>query len=59
MVVKKVIGIPPVVSIIALFVGGYLGGFLGIVISVPAAVVLMEILDDVEQNKQLWAAKAE
>lgn len=51
MVVKKVVGVPPLVSIIALFVGGELAGFLGIVISVPAAIVIMEIMDDLEQHK--------
>lgn len=51
MVVKKVVGVPPMVSIIALFVGGELAGFLGLLIAVPVAVVIMEILADLEQKK--------
>jgi predicted PurR-regulated permease PerM len=58
MVVKKVIGVPPLVSIIALFVGGELAGFLGIVISVPAVIVIMEILDDLEQHKLAGRSQA-
>ncbi len=51
MVVKKVVGVPPIVSILALIIGGELGGFLGIIVSVPVAVVLIEILDDMEKEK--------
>ncbi len=51
MVVKKVVGVPPIVSIIALFIGGQLAGFLGILISVPVAVVVMEVINDYEQKK--------
>lgn len=51
MVVKKVVGVPPIVSIIALFVGGELAGFLGVLISVPVAVVVMEVIDDLERRK--------
>ncbi len=51
MVVKKVVGVPPIVSILALVVGGELGGFLGIVVAVPVAIILMEMLDDYEQRK--------
>ncbi len=53
MVVKKVVGVPPLVSILAILIGGQLAGFLGIVISVPVAVVVMEILSDLEQTKHL------
>lgn len=51
LVVKKVVGVPPIVSILALVVGGKLAGFIGIVISVPVAAVLMEFLNDVEKSK--------
>jgi len=50
-VVKKVVGVPPIISILAIVVGGKLAGFLGIVISVPIAAVLMEILNDIEKRK--------
>lgn len=51
LVVKKVIGIPPIVSIIALVVGGELGGFLGVVVAVPVATAIMEFLNDLEEEK--------
>ena len=51
LVVKKVTGVSPIVSILALVAGWELAGFLGLVISVPFATVLMEFFDDVERNK--------
>jgi len=51
LVVKKVVGVPPMVSILALVVGGQLAGFLGILISVPLAAVLMEFFSDLEREK--------
>lgn len=51
MVVKKVVGVPPMVSIIALFIGGQLAGFLGMIIAVPLAAVFMELLSDLEKSK--------
>ncbi len=51
MVVKKVIGVPPMISIIALVIGGRLGGFLGLLVAVPIAAVLMEFIDDLEERK--------
>jgi predicted PurR-regulated permease PerM len=51
LVVKKVIGVPPMVSILALLIGGKLAGFLGILIAVPLAAILMEFLSDIEKHK--------
>lgn len=51
LVVKKVTGVSPIVSILALIAGYNLAGFLGMVISVPLATVFMEFFDDVERNK--------
>jgi predicted PurR-regulated permease PerM len=51
LVVKKVVGVPPMVSILALIIGGQLAGFLGILISVPVAAVFMELLNDFEKDK--------
>lgn len=46
LVVRKVVGVPPVIVIIALVVGAKLAGFLGIILSVPAAAIIIEILND-------------
>jgi predicted PurR-regulated permease PerM len=58
LVVRKVIGMPPIVSIMALVIGGQIAGFLGIIVSVPIAAVLMEFLDDMEQRKLSKLAKS-
>jgi len=51
LVVKKVVGVPPMVSIFALLIGAKLAGFLGILIAVPIAAIVMELFSDVEQHK--------
>lgn len=51
LVVKKVIGVPPMVSILALLVGAKIAGFLGILIAVPLAAILMELVSDLEKEK--------
>ncbi|HVT75112.1 MAG TPA: AI-2E family transporter [Candidatus Paceibacterota bacterium] len=51
LVVKKIVGIHPVLVILALLVGYKLGGFLGIILSVPTSVLLVEWIDDVERRR--------
>lgn len=51
LVVRKIVGIPPILVILSLIVGGQLFGFLGILIAVPIATVLMEVLGDHERRK--------
>jgi len=52
LVVKKVVGVPPIISIIALVIGGKIAGFLGLILAVPVATVFMELLDDLEKQKK-------
>jgi len=59
LVVKKVVGVPPTVSILALVVGGQLAGFLGLIVSVPLAAVLMEFLSDIERDKLALSKETE
>lgn len=59
LVVKKVVGVPPMISILALIIGGQLAGFLGILISVPMAAILMELFSDMEQRKIANTPKSE
>lgn len=54
LVVRKVIGIPPVLVIIALVVGFKMAGFLGIILSVPITAILMEFLNDVAREKKIY-----
>jgi len=49
-VVRKVVGVPTTVVIIALIVGGQLAGFLGILIAVPVAAILMEFIKDIQKK---------
>lgn len=51
LVVKKVVGVPPIISILAIVIGGKLAGFLGVLLSVPLAAVLMELFSDFEKQK--------
>jgi len=51
LVVKKVVGVPPMISIVALVIGGTLAGFLGVLISVPVAAAVMEFIADIEERK--------
>lgn len=55
LVVKKIIGVPPMTVILALIIGAQLGGFLGLLISVPLAATLTEYLEDVQKRKQMAA----
>lgn len=51
LVVKKIVGIPSLLAILALIIGAQLAGFLGMIIAVPLAAALMEYLSDVEKDK--------
>ena len=48
LVVTRVVGVPPLLIILALIVGAELAGFLGILLSVPAAAVIQELVRDIE-----------
>ena len=52
LVVRKTIGVPPLLVVLSLVIGGTLGGFYGIVLAVPAAAVLVEFLNDVALRRQ-------
>lgn len=51
-IVKRSIGISPLVVIIALLVGATLAGFWGVLLAIPTAVCLMEYLSDLEKTKE-------
>lgn len=51
LVVRKIVGVPPILVILALIIGAQLAGFLGILISVPIAAAVMELVDDIERKK--------
>lgn len=55
LIVKKIVGIPPLLVIVALIAGYTLAGFLGVLLSVPVAAVLLEFLYDVDRRKRRLA----
>jgi predicted PurR-regulated permease PerM len=52
MVVQKVLGVPPLVIILAIIAGSQLAGFLGVLISVPVAAAVQEWVADIQREKQ-------
>lgn len=51
LVVTRVVGIPPLLVILSLIIGGQLWGFLGIILSVPVAATLRELARDYEAGR--------
>ena len=51
LIIGKTTGLNPVTVIVALLVGGKLAGILGIILAVPVAVVIVEILEDMAKRK--------
>ena len=51
LVIKSVVGLSPLVVIIAALVGFELGGFWGLVLAIPVAVSIMELMSDLEKKK--------
>ncbi len=52
LIVKKVVGVPPLLVIVALIAGGVIAGFLGVLLSVPLAAVALEFLSDFDKRKR-------
>jgi len=52
LIVKKIVGIPPLLVIVALIAGYTLAGFIGALLSVPVAAVLLEIISDFDKRKR-------
>lgn len=50
-VMQKAVGIHPIMTLIALTVGGKFGGFLGVLLSVPAALMIETIAKEIIQLK--------
>jgi predicted PurR-regulated permease PerM len=52
LVIGKTTGLNPVVVIMALLIGGSLAGISGMILSVPVATIIVEILDDIAKQKE-------
>mgnify|MGYP001564720729 CR=1 FL=1 len=53
LIIKKIVGLSPIVIILSALIGFELGGFWGLVLAIPVAVIVMEFLSDIEKNKTL------
>ncbi|MEK9177384.1 MAG: AI-2E family transporter, partial [Patescibacteria group bacterium] len=52
LVVKRIVGVPPLLVVLSLIVGSQLAGFYGILLSVPAAATLKEFVSDIQARRQ-------
>lgn len=53
LIIKKIVGLSPIVIILSILIGFELGGIWGAILAIPMAVVVMEFLNDIERNKIL------
>lgn len=53
LVVGKVVGVPPLMVLLSLVVGAELAGFMGILLAIPVAAFIQEIVSDVRSSKTL------
>jgi predicted PurR-regulated permease PerM len=51
LVVTRVVGVPPLLVILALIGGAELAGFLGVILSVPIAATIQELARDIESGR--------
>lgn len=58
LVVQKVVGVPPLLVILALIIGAELAGFLGILLSVPIAATIQEFVADIQRDRKAEMEKA-
>jgi predicted PurR-regulated permease PerM len=63
MIMKRAVGLDPVVIILSLLIGGILAGFLGVLIAVPFAtavsVFMRDLLDEKKKDEKLEVKKAQ
>ncbi len=51
-VMKRTVELHPVIVVISLVAGSQIAGFIGIILAIPAAVILQEIVEDWSERKQ-------
>jgi predicted PurR-regulated permease PerM len=59
LIIKSVVGLSPLVVILAVIIGFELGGFWGLVLAIPVAVFIMELLGDIEKKKIFYRTNNE
>lgn len=53
LIIKKIVGLSPIVIILSVLIGFELGGLWGGVLAIPVAIITMEFLSDIEKDKTL------
>ncbi|MBI1957203.1 MAG: AI-2E family transporter [Candidatus Niyogibacteria bacterium] len=53
LVFKKAVGVPPILVVVSMIVGGQLGGIFGLLLAVPLAAVLVEFSNDIATRKRM------
>jgi len=53
LLIKSIVGLSPIVIILSILIGFELGGVWGAILAIPLAVILMELLSDIEKEKVL------
>ncbi len=53
LIIKKIVGLSPIVIILSALIGFELGGIWGGILAIPVAVIVMEYLSDLEKDKTL------
>lgn len=51
LIIQRVVGLTPLIVILSVLIGFELGGFWGMVLSIPVAVFIMELSNDIEKRK--------
>lgn len=57
LIIKKIVGLSPIVIILSFLIGFELGGIWGAVLAIPVAVIVMEFISDIEKDKILARTK--
>ncbi len=57
LIIKSVVGLSPLVVILAAIIGFEIGGFWGLVLAIPVAVFVMELMSDLEKRKMTLKLK--
>lgn len=52
LIVKKMVGVSPLLVIVSLLAGAQLAGFVGVLLAVPLSVALVEFIEDSEKRKR-------
>lgn len=57
-VMKKILGISPLVIVLSVLIGVQLAGILGALLAIPVATFFVELMNDIQKKKRLVAEKA-